>query len=167
MAQSNERSDRATLYRWVVLTGIVLALLAICIFLLPKLLYPALSGRQLEGIGSQRDRIELMQARLQLQNDARTSIIQAIGGVFFLITAFFSWQQIRNNREQLEENRKQFGHSQEQARKDQLTTRFTQAIEQLANDKPHIQVGAIFALEQIALASSEDLRCRSASNLCS
>ena len=158
MAKSNEATDRATLYRWTVLTVIVLALLAICIYLLPKLLYPPLSGKQLEGVVSQKDRIELMQARLQLQNNARTTTIQGIGGVFFLVTAFFSWQQIQNSREQLEENRKQFGHSQEQARKDQLTTRFTQAIEQLANDKPHVQVGAIFALEQIALASDKDLR---------
>lgn len=44
------------------------------------------------------------------------------------------------------------------AREGQLTDRFTRAIEQLGNDKADVRLGGIYALEQIANASSRDRR---------
>jgi uncharacterized protein YjbI with pentapeptide repeats len=79
------------------------------------------------------DRIQLQNERLKLRNDVRTTMLQAMGGAFFLVTALFTWQQLQLNRE------------------GQITERFTRAIDHLGSeDKLDVRLGGIYALERIA-----------------
>jgi uncharacterized protein YjbI with pentapeptide repeats len=72
------------------------------------------------------------------RNSARTTLVQALGGLFFLVTIFFTWQQIQVSRQQ------------------QITERFTRAIDQLGNADDAVRVGGIYALERIANESKTD-----------
>jgi Pentapeptide repeats (8 copies) len=74
----------------------------------------------------------------KLQNDARTTLVQALGGAVLLIGLYFTLRNL-----QLTEDR-------------QITERYTRAIEQLGSDKLELRLGAIYALERIARDSERD-----------
>lgn len=65
----------------------------------------------------------------------RARLLQGIGGLLFLATAFFTWQQLKVSRE------------------NQTTEQFTKAIDHLGSDQMDVRVGGIYALERIARAS--------------
>jgi Pentapeptide repeats (8 copies) len=147
---------------WLGLSLIVLLLLALCIVVLPRLIYPSLPSSSLEGVPL-KDRIQLQDARRKLQNDARTTLIQGLGGTFFVVTAYFTWQQIQNGRRQLVLSQEQFLRNQEAQTKQlqltergQITERFSNAIEHVGDDKLDVRLGGIYALVRIAKDSPED-----------
>jgi hypothetical protein len=74
----------------------------------------------------------------KLQNDARTVIVQALGGAFLLIGLYLTFRNL-----QLTQDR-------------QITEHYTRAIEQLGSDKLELRLGAIYALERIARDSERD-----------
>lgn len=74
----------------------------------------------------------------KLQNDARTTLVQALGGAVLLIGLYFTLRNL-----QLTQDR-------------QITERYTRAVEQLGNDKLEVRLGAIYALERIARDSERD-----------
>jgi len=76
--------------------------------------------------------------RLKLQNDVRTTLVQALGGLVLIGGAYFTWRTIRTNKE------------------GQITERYTRAIDQIGSDKVDVRVGGIFALERIARESRRD-----------
>jgi uncharacterized protein YjbI with pentapeptide repeats len=79
------------------------------------------------------ERLRLQNERIALQNQVRTTLLQAFGGSFVLVTAYFTWRQIQVNRE------------------GQITERFTRAIEHLGTEgKLDVRLGGIYALERIA-----------------
>src|SRR5689334_24616339 len=79
--------------------GILLALLGI-LFILPQLLYPPLSDNSLDAAHiAGKDRIQLQNDRLRLQNDARATLLQGLGGAVLLLGAIFTWQQLQTARE--------------------------------------------------------------------
>ncbi|MFG1604567.1 pentapeptide repeat-containing protein [Actinoplanes sp. NPDC049265] len=106
--------------------------------LVPALLYPPLSSGDLRGVTDPRARIELQQAQSKLANDARTGVLQAIGGLLVALGAVATWRQVRISRE------------------GQITDRFTRAVDQLGSDDLNIRVGGIYACERIARNSAED-----------
>ena len=64
--------------------AVVLGLLAVvvgCLFWLPRLLVPPLSGATLQakGVTDPRDRVELEHDRLRLENEARVTLFQGLG----------------------------------------------------------------------------------------
>ena len=61
------------------LGGLLLVLVLAFVVILPRWLYPSLTGAELDGIAPDR-RVELRTDRLKLQVDTRTSILQALGG---------------------------------------------------------------------------------------
>jgi hypothetical protein len=130
---------------WIVMGLIIITLLIGCIVLFPRLLYPPLSDSSLRRVRDEEKRIELRDARLKLQNDARTTLLQGLGGAFFIATAFFTWQQIRVAQAQLRVSED-----------GQVTERFTRAIDQLGSEKLEIRLGAIYAFERIARNSPTD-----------
>ncbi|MBZ4421258.1 pentapeptide repeat-containing protein [Myxococcus sp. RHSTA-1-4] len=75
---------------------------------------------------------------LKAQNDVRTVLVQALGMIFFAATAFFTWQQFR------------------QAKEEQLTSRFTMAVEQFGRYEVDVRLGGIHALTRIARDSESD-----------
>jgi hypothetical protein len=74
----------------------------------------------------------------KLQNDARTTLVQALGGAVLLIGLYFTLKNL-----QLTQDR-------------QITERYTRAVEQLGSDKLELRLGAIYALERIARDSEPD-----------
>jgi Pentapeptide repeats (8 copies) len=110
------------------------------VLLAPKLLVPARSPGSLADVQDPAKRHELEDGRLKLQNDARTSLLQALGGAVVALGAFFTYRQLQVNRE------------------GQITERFTRAIDQLGNNKAmdDVTLGGIYALERIAKDSRDD-----------
>jgi hypothetical protein len=58
--------------------------------------------------------------------------------------------------QQLTEDRHQANTTQELARRAQTSERFTRAIDQLGSDRPEVQLGGIYALEQIAAQAPDN-----------
>ncbi|MBD2527973.1 pentapeptide repeat-containing protein [Nostoc sp. FACHB-133] len=73
-----------------------------------------------------------------LENANRSTLIQAIGGLFFFVTAYFSYQNLKVTQEK------------------QVTERFAKATEQLGSENIHVRLGAIYALERISKDSDKD-----------
>jgi Pentapeptide repeats (8 copies) len=74
----------------------------------------------------------------KLQNDARTILVQALGGAVLLVGLYFTLRNL-----QLTQDR-------------QITEHYTRAVEQLGSDKLEVRLGAIYALERIARDSERD-----------
>jgi hypothetical protein len=124
---------------WLAMLTITMFLvLVICVVVLPRLLYPPLSPAELQNVPSAKERIELQLARGALENNARTPLLQGLGGILVAAGLFATWQQIKISRDR------------------QITDRFAHAIDQLGDDKPEVRVGGIRALERIASNSKED-----------
>jgi hypothetical protein len=84
-------------------------------------------------------------SRIKLQNDARTTLLQGMGGLAVLLAAFYTYQQVQTGRRQLN-----------LAQQGQVTERFTRAIDQLGSDHLDVRLGGIYALERIARDSPDD-----------
>jgi hypothetical protein len=87
--------------------------------------------------------------RPALVNEYRRTWAQIIGGFGLLLGLYFTWRRIEISQQELEATRDQ-----------QVTERFTRAIDQLGatdnegkNKKLEIRLGGIFALERIAVDS--------------
>jgi len=74
----------------------------------------------------------------EVENAYRTTLIQALGGTFLFVTAYFSWRNLKATEEK------------------QITERYSKSIEQLGDDKIEIRLGGIYALERIAKDSPKD-----------
>jgi len=76
---------------------------------------------------------------IELENDTRRTWAQILGGVFFLVTAYFTWRSLQI------------------AKEGQITERFTKAIDQLGDkERLEVRLGGIYALERIARDSKKD-----------
>lgn len=118
---------------------IAAALLLSCVLIFPRWLYPSPSAAELNGaklVGKQR--MDAVTDRLKLQNDARTTLLQGLGGAVLLVGAYFTYRQLRISRE------------------GQITERFTRAVDQLGSKSKDVQLGGIYALQQISRSSPED-----------
>jgi pentapeptide repeat protein len=132
---------------WTLAALAVVAVLLGVVLVGPRLLYPPLTDRELDrqGVTGGKDRIELKREQGQLQNDARTTLLQALAGGALLLGAYFTWRQVQTGRQQV--------HLAEQG---QITERFTRAIDQLGSDHLDVRLGGIYALERIAHDSPND-----------
>jgi hypothetical protein len=74
----------------------------------------------------------------KLQNDARTTLVQALGGAALLIGLYFTLRNLQLTQDK------------------QITEHYTRAVEQLGSDKLEVRLGAIYALERIARDSERD-----------
>jgi hypothetical protein len=116
------------------------------VLVVPGLLYPPLTDWDLDRDKvTGKDRLQLRNDRLKLQNDARATLLQGLAGGVLLLGAYFTWRQVQTTRQQL--------HVAEQG---QLTERFTRAVDQLGADRLDLRLGGIYALERIARDSPPD-----------
>ena len=76
--------------------------------------------------------------RVELENANRQTALQALGGLFFLVTAGLTLKNL-----QLTEDKS-------------VTDRFSKAVEMLADEKLEMRLGGIYSLERIARDSKED-----------
>ncbi|MEU7803938.1 pentapeptide repeat-containing protein [Micromonospora arborensis] len=125
---------------WLAATLLAVAvLLSIsALIFIPLVLHPNLSNAQLRGVPDAQTRITLQQAQAQLQNNARSTLLQGLAGLILVAGAIATWRQVQISR-----------HG-------QITDRMTRAIEQLASDNIHVRIGGLYALERVAKDSSED-----------
>ncbi len=78
--------------------------------------------------------------RVNATSDARTALLQAVGGLLLATGAAATWRQVRISRE------------------GQVTERFTRAVDQLGSEHLDVRLGALYALERIAFDSPGDRR---------
>jgi hypothetical protein len=132
-----------------VLVGLAMAALLAGVLMLvlvvPRLLSPPLSAAELRAVSDPARRIELDNDRRKLQNDARTTLLQGLGGLAVLAGAYAAWRQLAAGREQLRV-----------AQQGQITERFTRAIDQLGSPRLDVRLGGSYALERIAHDSPGD-----------
>jgi hypothetical protein len=129
----------------VLVVGVAMAvgLLAAWVAVLPRRLAPSLPKQDLDAVKEPDRRLELADARTKLQDDLRTTALQAVAGLAVLAGAVLGFQQ-------LTEDRRQATATQELTRQGQASERFTRAIDQLGSDRREVQLGGIYGLEQIA-----------------
>jgi hypothetical protein len=120
----------------------VVGLLAAWVVVLPRRLAPPLPTETLDRL-EERDRLEAIGARVKLQNELRTTALQAVAGLAVLAGAVLGFQQLTDDRQQATAAR-------ELALQGQASERFTRAIDQLGSDRLEVQLGGIYGLEQIA-----------------
>ena len=92
----------------------------------------------------------------ELENGARSTVVQLVGGVALILTFVATWVQISDTRQASE-------RATELAEAQQETEHFTRAVEQLGSSKLAARMGGIYALEQIAArdrASAEEEESR-------
>jgi hypothetical protein len=106
--------------------------------LIPQALYPPLSDSELQAVSSAEMRIQLQQAQSQLQNGARSSLLQAMAGLLVIAGAIATWRQVQVNRD------------------GQVTERFTRAVDQIGSENTDVRIGGIYALERVARNSVPD-----------
>lgn len=121
-------------------TGFAVAAAVWLIVEAPGFLVAGRTQTQVADVTDPAKRHELIDARIKLQNDARTTILQGMGGLAILGGLLLTLRQLRINKE------------------GQITERFTNAISQLGNSDGKLQVtlGGIYSLERIARDSPTD-----------
>jgi hypothetical protein len=97
-------------------------------------------------------RVQDVKDRVTIENAARQTLAQIVGGVVLIAGLFFTWANLQITQETATKN-------QEIAREGQITDRFTKAITQLGEQGPEklaVRLGGIYALERIARDSEKD-----------
>ena len=88
----------------------------------------------------------------ELEDKARATLAQIIGGIVVLFSAYFTWRGLANSREAQEKQT-------EIALSERVTDRFIRAVDQLNAAGPENltkRLGGIYALERIARESADD-----------
>jgi uncharacterized protein YjbI with pentapeptide repeats len=85
----------------------------------------------------------------KLENDARTTLAQALAGLFLLAGLAVTWMQI-------DQSRHEATASQAAVQEAQLRDRYATALEQFQRPELEVVIGAIYSLEQIAIESPKD-----------
>jgi hypothetical protein len=147
-------------------------LLLACVLWVPRWLYPSLTDDDLRGVRTAKNvpdaaKVqELRGARLKLQNDARTTLLQGLGAVLLLtgagIGAAVTLRQIRVSQGQLQATREQMQHTLDATQQQlnlteqgQVTDRYIRAVEQLGHEKAPVRLGALYSLEHLAQDNPE------------
>ena len=74
----------------------------------------------------------------EIENATRSTLIQGLGGLFFFVTAYFTWRNFK-----VSEGK-------------EITGRLSKAIEMLSDEQTYTRLGGILLLNRIAKDSPED-----------
>jgi uncharacterized protein YjbI with pentapeptide repeats len=127
----------------------VLLLFGASLLLLLIIAVPQWQAASWEGMAERKD-------LPKLENDARATLVQALGGAALLIGLFFTWRSIRATERNLLITQETAAKNLAIAQDGQITERYTRAIEQLGSNQLEVRLGAIYALERIARDSERD-----------
>jgi uncharacterized protein YjbI with pentapeptide repeats len=141
--------------------GLLVILLLACVLWIPRSLYPSLTETDLRTVSDAGKLQELEDARLKLQNDARTTLLQGLGALLLLtgagIGAAVTLRQVKVSQDGLRATREQMQHTLETTRQQinlaeqsQVTDRYTRAVEQLGHEQAPVRLGALYSLEHLA-----------------
>ena len=166
-ADSSGAPQRRHVWRWVcggVLGfGLIAVLVVACVLWIPRALYPPLSGEDLSKVPDG-DLQTVKDARLALQNGARTSLLQGFTALLLLTgagagaaaTLTATLRQVRATRDQIKETAKANQDQLALNERGQLTDRYTNAVDRLGSKELDVRLGGIFALGRIARDSRDD-----------
>jgi hypothetical protein len=150
-ASKNNRSS-SSLRNWVLTVLLVIAALFIISLLLPQVLQPSLTEADLGDITG-KERLDVINARLEQQNNIRGSLLQFFGGIAALFGVGFgavtAWRQFQEN---TFSNRAQHVLDREA----QLTEQFTHAITYANESTTATRVGGVYALDRFARTSQQE-----------
>ena len=139
--------------------GLLVVLLLACVLWIPRSLYPSLSETDLQGVSDAAKVQELRGARLKLQNDARTTLLQGLAAVLVLtgagIGASVTLRQVRATRNQIRETATASRNQLKLSEQGQVTDRYTRAVEQLGHEKAPVRLGAMYSLDHLAQDNPE------------
>jgi hypothetical protein len=119
------------------LTVIVLLGLWAVWVVVPRWTVPDTSEADLRDVPAEA-RWQAQDSRRKLRNDARTTLLQGLGGIALLVGAAAAFRQVGV------------------AREGQVTERFTRAIDHLGHESLDVRLGGIYALERITRDSEQD-----------
>ena len=141
--------------------SVLVVLLLSCLLWIPMWLYPSLAETDLQEVLDAARVQELKSARLKLQNDARTTLLQGLGALLVLTGAVagasVTLQQVQATRDQITETATANRSQLKLGEQGQITDRFTKAIDQLDDKKAlAVRLGGLYALERIARDSPDD-----------
>lgn len=129
--------------RWAVPAGavvvaalVLLALWAIWVAV-PWWTVPNASEAELRNVPTE-SRWQAQDSQRKLRNDARTTLLQGLGGLAVLVGAAAALRQVKI------------------ASEGQVTERFTRAVDQLGHESLDVRLGGIYALERITGDSERD-----------
>jgi hypothetical protein len=127
----------ALLAQAVVLAALVLLGLWAVWVAIPRWTVPDASEAELRDVPADA-RWQAQDSRRKLRNDARTTLLQGLGGLAVLVGATAALRQVRV------------------ASEGQVTERFTRAVDQLGHESLDVRLGGIHALERITRDSEQD-----------
>jgi uncharacterized protein YjbI with pentapeptide repeats len=141
--------------------GLLVILLLACALWIPRWLYPPLTEAGLRDVVDAATVQQLKDARLRLQNDARTTLLQGLGAVLVLtgagIGASVTLRQIRTILVQLSAAIRASHDQLKLSEQAQFTDRYTKAVDQLDDQRAvAVRLGGLYALERIARDSPDD-----------
>jgi uncharacterized protein YjbI with pentapeptide repeats len=84
----------------------------------------------------------------ELENTARSTIVQIIGGLALILTFAATWMQISDTRRATDRTLRLTADQQQ-------TDRFTRAVEQLGDTQAELRIGGIYGLGQVATQDSQ------------
>jgi uncharacterized protein YjbI with pentapeptide repeats len=99
-----------------------------------------------------KDRIQLEKDFAGIENNARTTLAQIIGGIVVLLGLYLTFQNVRVAQENARIAQKNVTVTEE----GKITDRFSKAVELLGSEKLEIRLGGIYALERIGRDSQKD-----------
>lgn len=124
------------LNHWLIIFGSLSMILTfLFIWLIPK--YQTKSLNTKKGNENQSE-FDLEKERIKLRDDTRKTMAQIIGGVFFVLGLFVTYNTFELNRE------------------GQVTERFSKAVELIGSKELSVRLGGLYALERIANDSPKD-----------
>jgi Pentapeptide repeats (8 copies) len=85
----------------------------------------------------------------ELENGARTTIVQIVGGVALILTFAATWTQIADTRKATNKSLRLNQAQQE-------TDRFTRAVQELGSNNFALRLGGIYSLDQLARTASDE-----------
>jgi uncharacterized protein YjbI with pentapeptide repeats len=136
---------RSSVWPLAALAGVLgLGLLVLMLWKAPK--------RQASGVQDIKD-------RLTVENTARQTLAQIVGGAVLIAGLFFTWANLDVAQKNIKITQETATKNQAIAREGQITDRFTKAIAQLGEQGPKklaVRLGGIYALERIAKDSKDD-----------
>jgi hypothetical protein len=121
----------------VVVTALVLLGLWAVWVAVPRWTVPDASEADLRDVPAEA-KWQARDSRRKLRNDARTTLLQGLGGLAVLVGATAAYRQIRI------------------ASEGQVTERLTRAVDQLGHQNRDVRLGGIYALERITRDSEPD-----------
>jgi uncharacterized protein YjbI with pentapeptide repeats len=129
--------------------GTAILLVASSIFLILLLWqFPRWQVRSIIGLDSK--------DRFNLENEARKTLSQILGGLILLAGFYFTWQNLVVTRQNQAEAEKASQENFRIASEGQITDRFTKAVAQLGDSRFEVWLGGVYALERIARDSPRD-----------